>query len=85
LLDLVPFLASAMLHGVEDPEAVLHTTAVGRAASPAAVTSLLAAFVGLMEWASRKPAPPGIETVRAFQAAQARVSGAWLLRRTGWG
>jgi aminoglycoside phosphotransferase (APT) family kinase protein len=84
VLDLIAFLPSAMLHGVDDPEAVLQGTAAGRAAPAAAVNSLLVAFVGLMEWASRKPAPPGIETVRAFQAAQARVAGAWLLRRTGW-
>ncbi|MDT7539076.1 MAG: hypothetical protein QOI82_2661 [Actinomycetota bacterium] len=85
VLDVVAFVPSAMLHGVDDPEAVLQATAAGRAASPAGVTSLLAAFTGLMELVRRKPPPPGIETVRAFQAAQARVAGAWLLRRTGWG
>jgi aminoglycoside phosphotransferase (APT) family kinase protein len=85
VLDLIGFLPSAMLNGVSDPEAVLDATATGRAATPAAVASLLAAFVGYMEWARRQPPPPGIETVRAFQAAQGRVAGDWLRRRTGWG
>ncbi|MDT7572389.1 MAG: hypothetical protein QOE05_2563 [Actinomycetota bacterium] len=84
VLDLIGFLPSAMLDGIDDPEAVLQASAAGRAASPEAVTSLLAAFLGMMEWARRCPPPPGIETVRAFQAAQARVAGDWLLRRTGW-
>jgi hypothetical protein len=30
------------------------------------------------------PPPPGIPTVRAFQAAQGRVATAWLRERTGW-
>jgi aminoglycoside phosphotransferase (APT) family kinase protein len=85
VLDVIAFLPSAMLDGVDDPERVLQATAAGRAASPDAVTALLVAVVGMMEWACRRPPPPGIDTVRAFQAAQARVAGAWLLRRTGWG
>jgi hypothetical protein len=84
LLDLLAFLPSAMLDGVDDPEAVLQATRAGRAASPEAVNSVLVAFVGAMEWLRRQPPPPGIPTVRAFQAAQARVAGDWLLRRTGW-
>ena len=31
-----------------------------------------------------EPPPPGIPTVRAFQAAQGRVTIAWLRERTGW-
>src|SRR4051812_7372349 len=64
VLDVIAFLPSAMLDGVDDPEAVLQATRAGRAASPHAVTSLLVAFVGAMEWLRRQPPPPGIETVR---------------------
>ena len=84
LFDTVGFVPSAMLDGATDPQAVLLATAAGRAAEPEAVTSLLAAFTGLMEWARRQPPPPGLDTVRAFQTAQARTSGQWLLERTGW-
>jgi hypothetical protein len=38
----------------------------------------------MMEFATRQPPPPGIEAVRAFQAAQAAVAGDWLRQRTGW-
>jgi hypothetical protein len=85
LVDVVCFVPSAVLGGAPDPEAVLQGSVTGRQAEPAAVNAVLAAFTGLMEFSRRKPPPPGIETVRAFQAAQARVAGDWLLRRTGWG
>jgi hypothetical protein len=84
VLDVVGFIPSALINGASDPEALLQATAAGRAASPEAVTALVAAFTGLMERASRRPPPPGIDTVRAFQAAQARAGGGWLLQRTGW-
>jgi hypothetical protein len=84
VLDLVAFLPSAMLDGVTDPEALLASTRVGRDSKAADVTALLAAFVGMMEWHRRQPPPPGIETVREFQAAQGRVAGSWLRERTGW-
>jgi hypothetical protein len=85
IADLVCFVPSAVLLGAPDPEAVLQGSATGRRADPDAVNAVLAAFTGLMEAARRRPPPPGIETVRAFQAEQARVAGAWLCRRTGWG
>jgi aminoglycoside phosphotransferase (APT) family kinase protein len=85
ILDVVGFVPSAMLRGVTDPEAVLAATGAGRRATPEAVTSLIAAIAGFMEDARRRPQPPGIPTVRAFQAAQAGAAGAWLRQRTGWG
>lgn len=84
VLDVVGFVPSAVLDGAGDPDAVLLSTAAGRAADPAAVTALVAAFGGLMEDACRRPPPPGIHTVREFQRRQAEVAGRWLLSRTGW-
>jgi hypothetical protein len=84
LVDVVCFVPSAVLNGAPDPEALLQASETGRGADPAAVNAVLAAFTGLMEASRRKPPPPGIETVRAFQAEQARVAGDWLRRRTGW-
>jgi hypothetical protein len=84
LADLVCFVPSAVLTGAGDPESVLLGSATGRDADPRAVNAILTAFTGLMEHARRKPPPPGIETVRDFQAAQAAVAGEWLCRRTGW-
>jgi hypothetical protein len=48
------------------------------------VTALLCAFAGLMQHRMRQPPPPGMPTVRAFQASQGHVACAWLARRTGW-
>lgn len=31
-----------------------------------------------------QPAPPGLPTLRAFQAAQGEAARSWLVRRTGW-
>jgi len=33
---------------------------------------------------SRRPPPPGIPTVRAFQAAQGDIALTWLRERLGW-
>lgn len=84
VVDVVCFIPSALLAGARDPEALLASSEVGRRADPTAVNAVLAAFTGLMEHSRRKPAPPGIATVRAFQAAQAQVAGRWLRRRLGW-
>jgi hypothetical protein len=53
-------------------------------ASEDEVTAMLCAFAGLMQWVMRQPPPPGMPTVRAFQASQGRVACAWLRHRTGW-
>ncbi|WP_327087662.1 aminoglycoside phosphotransferase family protein [Nonomuraea sp. NBC_01738] len=48
------------------------------------MTSVLAAITGYFVRQSRQPPPPGIPTVRAFQAAQGEVALDWLRERTGW-
>ena len=81
VMDLVGLLPSAVLSGARDPEQLLLSTGTGSAADPDAVTSLVAAFAGRMEEHARRPPPPALPTVRAFQAAQARVARDWLLQR----
>ncbi len=85
LVDVVWFAPSVRLHGGPAPEDLLARSAVGRAADPEAVTSLVLAFAGLMQHRRRQPAPLGLPTVRAFQAAQAGVAVEWLRLRPGWG
>jgi hypothetical protein len=84
VLDVIGFIPSALISGADDPEAVLHATKAGRSADPEQVTALVVALGGLMEEACRRPPPPGIDTVRAFQKAQAEAAGPWLRERTGW-
>jgi hypothetical protein len=50
-------------------------------ASPDGLTALVCAFAGLMQWRMRQPPPPGLPTVRAFQASQGVVALAWLQHR----
>ncbi|MFD9943979.1 phosphotransferase family protein [Nonomuraea sp. NPDC059023] len=49
-----------------------------------ALTCVIAALAGYFVRQSRQPPPPGIPTVRAFQAAQGEVAVDWLRERTGW-
>ena len=78
------FAPSVAMQGGPPPEGLLARHATGRAADPEAVTAVVAAIAGFFTWQSLQPPPPGIPTVRAFQAAQGKVARAWLARLTGW-
>jgi hypothetical protein len=44
----------------------------------------LAAVAGFFTHRAPEPPPPGLPTVRAFQAAQGIVARGWVAQRTGW-
>lgn len=48
------------------------------------MTAVLAGFAGFFGAFGRRPPPPGLPTVRAFQLAQHATTLAWVRRRTGW-
>jgi aminoglycoside phosphotransferase (APT) family kinase protein len=50
-------------------------------ADPDDITAVLAGVAGYFVDAARQPPPPGLPTVRAFQAAQGRVVQDWLRQR----
>jgi hypothetical protein len=52
--------------------------------SPAALDAVLCTIAGYFAVTALEPPPPGLPTLRAFQAAQGRVAIAWLRARTGW-
>lgn len=83
-IDLVFFAPSITMQGGPLPEQVLQRSTVGRAADPAAVTAGLVAMAGFFTHRSLQPPPPGLPTLRAFQAAQGVVSRQWVAQRTGW-
>jgi hypothetical protein len=83
-LDLVEWAPSVTLEGGPDPEELLSRHGASGRADPHAVTVLLAAVTGFFISHSLRPPPPGLPTLRAFQAAQGEVARAWLARRTGW-
>jgi hypothetical protein len=54
-------------------------------APPEGVNALLCAFAGFLAEHCRRPSPPGLPTIRAYQRAYARSTVGRLARRTGWG
>jgi hypothetical protein len=82
--DVIGWAPSVVLEGGPAPEELLARYGPSRQADPDAVTVLLAAISGFFVSHSFEPAPPGLPTLRPFQAAQAEVALAWLRRRTGW-
>ncbi len=84
VLDLVEWAPSVQLEGGPEPEDLLARYEGAEAADPEVVTILLAAVCGFFVERSLRPPPPGLPTVRRFQAAQGEVALAWLRRRTGW-
>lgn len=79
--DLVGWLPSLRLEGGPEPEDMLRSTRVGRAADPDAVTTFVVALAGFFVSQSLQPEPPGIPHLRAFQRAQGEVCVDWLRRR----
>jgi aminoglycoside phosphotransferase (APT) family kinase protein len=82
--DVVAFAPSVAMQGGPDPEWVLGHASSADGADPDAVTAVVAAVAGYFTRQALLPDPPGLPTVRAFQAAQGEPARAWLRRRTGW-
>lgn len=81
--DLLAMLPCVSAQGGPDPEALFTAHPLGRDADPAGVTAVLAALTGYFVAHSLRPAPPGLPTLRAFQAAQGEAALDWLRRRLG--
>jgi hypothetical protein len=82
--DAVAWAASVVLEGGPPPEELLARHDQSRRADPDSITVLLAAVSGFFVSHSLRPPPPGLPTLRSFQAAQGEVALDWLRRRTGW-
>lgn len=80
-LDTAMLLLDVRLNGGHDIEALLHRLPVLADADPAAVTGLYAGLAGFFTDRARRPPPPGIPTVRAFQRAQSEAALGWLAER----
>ena len=75
----VAFLApSVTMQGGPHPDEVLAMTRSGRAASRETVRAAACAIAGYLTERSLRPPPPGLPTVRAFQAAQGEIARRWL-------
>ena len=82
--DLVAWAPSVQLEGGPAPEELLALSVTGSAIDRDVVAPLVAAFGGFLVRHSLQPPPPGLPTLRAFQAAQGAVALAWLRRLMGW-
>jgi Ser/Thr protein kinase RdoA (MazF antagonist) len=78
------FAPSVAMQGGPDPEALMARHPAAMSAHAADVMAALAAVAGFFTYKSLQPAPPGLPTLRSFQAAQGAVARSWLARRTGW-
>jgi hypothetical protein len=82
-IDLVGLLPALHLDGGPPPTDVFAASALGRAADPDAVDAVVAAVAGYFTRMALLPPPPGLPTVRAFQAAQGAIARAWAADRLG--
>jgi Phosphotransferase enzyme family len=80
-LDLIALLPSVALNGGPPPEQVLASHPLAQSADPDDVTTAVAALAGMWVSLARKPDPPGIPTLRAFQRAHGAVALDWLAQR----
>lgn len=83
-IDLVGLLPSLHLDGGPEPHHLFHSNTIGQSADAAAVDVFLAAMAGYFTRMSLLPPPPGLPTVRQFQAAQGDVARSWLRDRLNW-
>ena len=79
--DPVVLALDAAVHGGLDPEAIVADLPAVTAADPRDVTDLLAGLAGLWALTMRRPAPPGIPTLRAFQRRFHDATLDWVVRR----
>jgi hypothetical protein len=83
-LDLVAMLPSVAMQGGPDPESAWHAHPVSQGTDTERVDAFIAALAGFLVHRSLLPPPPGLPTLRAFQAAQGEHATAWLAQRRGW-
>lgn len=83
-VDVLLFAPSVHMQGGPTPEELIARSPVCLAADPDALTAAVIAIAGFFIRGSLQPPPPGLPTLRAFQAAQGAVALAWIQERTGW-
>ena len=82
-LDVVLLAPSVAMQGGPPPEDLLRAHPSALTANPDDITAAIAAMAGYFTWHALRPPPPGLPTVRPFQAAQGAVARRWLAERTG--
>jgi aminoglycoside phosphotransferase (APT) family kinase protein len=83
--DVVGFIPSVVMQGGPPAEEVFGRYRPGTDADQETVNCALASLAGYFTRHSLLPSPPGLPTLRAFQAAQGTVARRWLAQRTRLG
>jgi hypothetical protein len=76
--DVAFFAPSVAMQGGPEPAALLARSRAGRTVSRDALAAVVCALAGYFTEHSLRPPPPGLPTVRRFQAAQGEVARRWL-------
>jgi len=82
-IDAVAMAPSVAMQGGPRPDEFVRRVGVDEVAREA-VDAVVCSIAGYFAVRALEPSPPGLPTVRAFQAAQGRHAIAWLRERTGW-
>jgi hypothetical protein len=77
-VDLVAFAPSVAMQGGPEPADLLARSRTGQNVSRESLAAVVCALAGYLTERSLQPAPPGLPTVRQFQAAQGEVTRSWL-------
>lgn len=83
-MDVAFFAPSVTMQSGPPPEEILARHPASRYAEADAITAGIVAIAGFFTHRAVQPPPPGLPTLRAFQAAQGAVARAWVAQRTGW-
>lgn len=83
-VDILAMAPSITMQGGTSPEDFLAAFPAASQVDPGAIDAVLAAIAGYFTQGALQPAPPGLPTLRAFQAAQGKVGRDWLAERLGW-
>ena len=83
-VDAAFFAPSVAMQGGPPPEELLAHHPHGHQVDPDALTAVVAAVAGFFTREGLQPAPPGLPSLRPFQASQGEVAKSWLALRTGW-
>ena len=82
-IDLVTLLPALHLDGGPPPEDVFNSTPYRQRSFSDSVDAFLVAIAGYFTRNSLQPAPPGLPTLRQFQAAQGAIARRWISHRLG--
>lgn len=83
-VDIVGFAPSVAMQGGPMPEDLVQRHPAIHSADADAITAAVVGLAGYFTFGALQPAPPGLPTLRAFQAAQGVIARAWVRQRLGW-